>query len=125
MGDPIVKADVLALPKLAAKLPSTVMGDLAWVDLLAVVNKYDLSQIDDDELERQARIYLAAHLALTEVQAASGAAGPVTSRAAGQVRTSFGLLAQAAGTNNFAGTQYGSALLAILSISQARGPMLI
>lgn len=123
MADIIKKADVLSLPGLTTKLSS--MGELAWVDLLNVVNTFALSQVDDEFMERLARIYLAAHLALLGRQASTGAAGPVTSRGAGQVRTSFGLLAQAAGTNNFAGTIYGQQFLALLSISGAAGPMLV
>lgn len=123
MAATVIKADVLALPKLSTQLGT--MDDSAWVAILAFVNEFDMEQVESEATTHLARIYLAAHLALTTKQAFTGAAGPVTGEGAGQVRRSYGLLATAAGTNSLNGTQYGQALLAILSLSAAHGPVLV
>ena len=124
MSAEVIKADILALPGLSDKLGE--VSDLAWVATLAYVNEYDMSSIGEIEVTiKYYRTLLAAHLMLTTRQAFTGAAGPMTSQSAGQVRRSFGLLAQAAGTNSWAGTQYGQLLLAVLGSSSAHGPILI
>ena len=71
------------------------------------------------------RIYIAAHFALLDVRAQTGAAGPVTAESAGQIRRSYGLLAQAAGANDLAGTLYGNMALALMRSSAAHGPVLV
>lgn len=120
----IIKADVLSLPNLTTTLST--MSELAWVDLLAYVNTWDLVSSGDDEAsERLLKIYLAAHLALTCGRAMTGAAGPVTSESAGQLRRSYGLLAQAAGTNALNGTMYGQMALGLMMASCAHGPVLL
>lgn len=124
MSATIIKADVLALPKLAAKLVD--VSDLAWVMILAVANEFDFEACDETEnATRLARVYLAAHLASVSLRASAGAAGPITAQSAGQVRISYGLLAQAAGTNSWASTEYGQMLVALIGQSGAHGPILL
>lgn len=124
MSATVIKADVLALPGLTTKLAD--VSDMAWVATLAYVNEYDMSSLGEtDDSIRYYRTLLAAHLLLSTMRAFTGVAGPVTSRSVGQVRQSFGLLAQAAGTNALNGTIYGQMLLGILMSSQAHGPLVI
>lgn len=124
MSAEVYKAHVLALPGLETALG--VVSDLAWVSVLAYVNEYDMSSLGETDATIQYyRTLLAAHLMLSTKRAFTGAAGPVTARSAGQVRQSFGLLAQAAGTNALVGTIYGQMLIGILGSSAAHGPLLI
>jgi len=119
----IIKADVLALPNLPSGFAA--MSEAAWVMVLAVANNFGADLDDEDDYIKQMRIYLAAHLVLSAVTSGQGAAGPVTSQGAGQVRISYGLLAQAAGQNAWAGTKYGQMLNALIGMSSAHGPILV
>ena len=120
----VIKADVLALPGLATKLAG--VSDAAWVMVLAVANEFDFEACNESEdATRLARVFLAAHLASVALRASAGAAGPITSQSAGQVRISYGLLAQAAGTNSWASTEYGQMLVALIGQSGAHGPILL
>lgn len=116
----IIKADVTALPKF-----TTTAGDPFWADVLAYVNEFDLDALDTAQDIRMARINLAAHILSKTANAAGGAAGPVTSVAAGGVRRSFGLVAQAASMGSLATTQYGQEFLDIVGGSMCAGPFVI
>lgn len=125
MSVEVIKADVLALPGLSTALGT--VNEMAWVATLAYVNEYDMGAFggESDDAVLYARMLLAAHLMLSTKRAFTGVAGPVTSRSVGQVRQSFGLLAQAAGTNAWVGTIYGQMLIGILGNSAAHGPIVL
>lgn len=73
---------------------------------------------------RLARMYLAAHIATISIRAASGAAGPVTSEAAGGLRISYGLTSVLSGDPGLSTTLYGQFYLTIVRSSLAHGPVL-
>ncbi len=121
----IIKQDVL---EFAPEL--TTIRDPAWAAILAFVNSFGPAGIDatggeESPLLRLARIYLAAHYGSVAKRSKSGAAGPVTSEAAGAVRRSYGLVALAANDAGFGSTVWGQQFLTILSMSDAHGPFLV
>ncbi len=71
-----------------------------------------------------ARLYLAAHLGMVTQRGAGGAAGPITSEAAGGLRTSYGLIATPSGWFGLGSTEYGMQFLSILALSSAHGPFI-
>lgn len=95
------------------------VADAVWMDLLAYVNQYDLSQVASDIDARMARIMLAAHMATENKKAASGAVGPVTAVSAGGVRRSYGLVATAASSSTLGTTRYGQLFLDIVGRTPA------
>lgn len=121
----IIKQDVI---EFSSDLEA--VTDPAWAAILAMVNRIDGSGIDKRGGEssptlRLARIYLAAHFAMVSLRAASGAVGPVTSEAAGQVRTSYATLAIAARDAPLAATPWGMQYLALIAMTDAHGPVLV
>jgi hypothetical protein len=72
-----------------------------------------------------ARVLLAAHWGLSFKRAGSGAAGPVTSEAMGQLRRSYGLIALSAAAAGLGSTIYGQQLVQILNMSDCHGPILV
>lgn len=120
----ITKSDVLSFASIlgTGNLATT---DQAWVDILNFVNQVNLTACDSDFDRRLARIYLAAHVAMTTRLASSGAAGPVTSESAGGVRQSYGLIAQATTGTSLGTTRYGQMYMDILGMTLAGGPMVI
>ena len=73
---------------------------------------------------RFARILMAAHFGTIAKRAGSGAAGPVTSQAAGGLRVSYGLTSISSGDPGFSLTQYGQTYLTLVRSSLAHGPVL-
>lgn len=115
----IYRDDVLAVA------PEINITAFAWEDILAFANEIDLGYWGDTaQMTRMCRLYFAAHLGTLTMRAASGAAGPVTSESAGALRRSYGLVALAQG-DWLGSTMYGQQLQTILSMSSARGPILV
>lgn len=79
---------------------------------------------DDGPLLRLLRMHLAAHFATMARRAASGAAGPVTSEAAGGLRRSYGLSVVAFGDPGLSLTLYGQTAMTLMRLSLAHGPVL-
>jgi hypothetical protein len=119
----IVQQDVLEVaPELAVVKPP------AWAIILAFANRLGADGIgggDDGPELRLARVLLAAHYGTISKRGASGAAGPVTSKAVGGVRESFGLVALASADASLGATGYGQQLLGVLEMSLANGPRLL
>lgn len=121
----IIKQDVLEFaPELST------IRDPTWAAILAFVNSFtslgiDVAGGESSPLLRLARIFLAAHYGTVSKRSKSGAAGPVTSEAAGAVRRSYGLVALASNDAGFGSTVWGQQLLSILSMSDAHGPILV
>lgn len=119
----IIKDDVLAIaPELA---PVT---DPAWAMILAFVNELHSAGIGGGEggaLLRLCRVFLAAHYGTISRRGLSGAAGPVTSEAAGAIRRSYGLVALASADASLGATGYGQQFLGLLAMSLANGPRLV
>lgn len=102
------------------------VSDVTWVTVLAFVNEIDSSGVGGGEngpMLRLVRIFLAAHYGTISKRGRTGAAGPVTSVAAGGVRRSYGLVALAATDASMGATEYGQQLLGILRMSNAYGPL--
>ncbi len=118
--NPIVPQDVV---NFASELSS--VTDAVWFDILNYVNQVNLTSCDSDYDRRLARINLAAHIASYNKRAASGAAGPVTSESAGQVRRSYGLIATSTSSGAIGSTRYGQQYLDILSASLASLPFVV
>lgn len=117
--DDITKADVLDIDA------ALVASDDAWVWILAYVNRFDLTQVEEDEDTAQlARIYLAAHMVKASKAGAGSAAGPVTSESVGGVRRSYALVAMSS-ASSLRTTRYGQLFLDIVSASLANGPFLV
>lgn len=118
----IVWTDVTAF---APQLTTVDAG--AQTDILAHVNALlDVDQFDGESgpTTRLARIYLAAHVAASVQQGASGSAGPVTSEKVGDLARSYGF----SGFLSFSaleGTAYGRLYKMLLSTSNARGPRVL
>ena len=119
---PITPAVVIAI---APELADPGLSDEAWVDLLAFVMEFDLTaqQIGGTPADdRLFKIYLAAHFATMIALGASGAAGPVTSEAVGQIRISYGF----SGGDLFLNlglTPYGQQCISLLSFTFAMFPV--
>lgn len=120
MATAILESDVLAFsPELS------VVNSDAWVDIVAYVNEMDLTLLGETaQVDRMAKIFLAAHIGTMDARASNGSAGPVTSVSAGGIRRSFGLVATASGTA-LGSTRYGQMYLDIISASSANGPMVV
>ncbi len=119
----IIKQDVL---EFAPELSS--IKDPAWAVILAFVNTLDSSGIgggDEGPTLRLARIFLAAHYGTISKRSKSGAAGPVTSEAAGAVRRSYGLVALASRDAALGSTTWGQQYQGLLAMTDAHGPVLI
>lgn len=121
---PITKQDVL---EFAGELVR--VKDPAWANIIRFVNGIDSSGIDkfggdEGETLRLARIFLAAHFGTISLRSKSGAAGPVTSEAAGAVRRSYGLVALASHDAALGSTTWGQQYQGLLSMSDAHGPFL-
>jgi hypothetical protein len=118
---PILQTDVQPFAPALATLAAG-----AWTDILAYVNEQDLTYLGETvQVDRMAKIYLAAHIGTLTMRAGSGAAGPVTSESAGTLRRSYGMYAAWAGSGALGSTQFGQMYLDILSMSQAAGPMVL
>jgi len=131
MSAAITQSDVQAFaPELS------VLSAGAWTDILAYVNELDLTVSiypemacpsvpgESAQVDRIAKIYLAAHIGTLTRLAGGGTAGPVTSSSAGGLRRSFGLISMATGSA-LGSTRYGQMYLDILSMTQAHGPLVI
>lgn len=94
-----------------------------WI--LQYVNEISGANLDTDATTHLARVLLAAHLGLSVKRAGSGAAGPVTSEAAGQLRRSYGLIALSASAAALGSTIYGQQLVGLLAMSSCHGPRLV
>jgi len=119
----IIKQDVLEFAPELAKI-----RDPAWAIILVYANSWTADGVgggEDGPLIRMLRILLAAHYAVISRRGLSGAAGPVTSEAAGAVRRSYGLVALASGDASFGATAYGQQFLGIVQVSLANGPRLL
>lgn len=121
----IIKQDVLEFAPDLSRL-----RDPMWAVILAFANSLDETGIDprggpDSIMLRLARILLAAHYATVSLRAPSGAIGPVTSEAAGQVRTSYGMVALASRDAALGSTIWGQQYLGLLAMSDAHGPVLL
>lgn len=122
MAAPIVQSDVTGF---APALTSLVTSG-ALADILAYVNEQDLTVLGETvQVDRMAKIFLAAHIGTLTLRGTSGAAGPVTSQSAGTLRQSFGMYAAWAGSGALGSTAFGQMYLDILSMSQAAGPMVL
>jgi hypothetical protein len=115
---PITKTDVT---NFATQLANIAPG--GWEDILAFVNQFNLTTMDSDDDRKQARIYLAAHIVQSLKEAKTGAAGPVTSSAAGDVRRSYGLIASMASAGALGTTKYGQLFQMVLGFSACAGPL--
>jgi hypothetical protein len=80
---------------------------------------------EDGATLRMARVLLAAHYGAVSKRGRTGAAGPLTSKAVGQVRESFGLVALAATDASLGATGYGQQFIGVISMSLAAGPRLV
>jgi hypothetical protein len=119
----IVKQDVLDF---ATEL--SVVKDPAWAVILAYVMTLGgegFCETEDGPTLRFARILLAAHFGTISKRGKSGAAGPVTSEAAGAVRRSYGLVALAQSAAGLGTTVYGAQFTQLVSMSCSHGPVLI
>lgn len=116
---PITQDDVLEFaPQLAGLKPTT------WSDILATANEFDLASYSTDQDRRMARLFLAAHVGQMLKDARTGAAGPVTSSAVGDIRRSYGLVAMATSTAGLQMTRYGQMFSEMLIFSVA-GPQIL
>ncbi len=118
----ILESDVLSYAPELAPLDAG-----AWTSILAFVNELQYTAVTpagEGPLLKLARILLAAHYGTISRRGPSGAAGPVTSEAAGAVRRSYGLVALASSDASLGATGYGQQFLGILSMSLANGPRL-
>lgn len=119
----IVKQDVLDF---APEVSS--VNNQAWqYTILPYANRLNADGIgggEDGPDLRLARILLAAHMATISKRGKTGASGPLTSKAVGQVRESFGLVALAATDASLGATTYGQQLLGLIQWSLAAGPRL-
>lgn len=121
----IIKQDVL---EFAPELSS--IRDPAWALILKFVNDFDSTGIggkggDEGATLRLARIFLAAHYGTISKRSKSGAAGPVTSEAAGAVRRSYGLVALASSDAGLGSTTWGQQFQTLLLMSLAHLPFLV
>lgn len=120
----IVTQDVLDY---APELASVNSG--AWTLLiLPYVNSLGADGIGGGEggaTLRIARVLLAAHYGTVSKRGKTGASGPLTSKAVGQVRESFGLVALASADASLGATGYGQQFIGIISMSLAAGPRLV
>ncbi len=118
----IVKEDVITYAPETASIDED-----AWVMILAFVNTLTSEAVgggEDGPMLKFLRVLLAAHYATISRRGTSGAAGPVTSEAAGAVRRSYGLVALASSDASLGATGYGQQFLGLLSMSMANGPRL-
>lgn len=119
----IVKQDVL---EFAPELSS--VNDVAWEVILSFANTLTSDAVGGGETGstvRFLRILLAAHYGAISKRGPTGAAGPVTSEAAGAIRRSYGLVALASSDASLGSTGYGQQFLGVLSMSLANGPRLL
>lgn len=121
MATPIIKQDVLDYaPELFR------VSDPAWVTILNYVNAMSPDGFCGIEADiKFARVLLAAHYGAISRRGKSGAAGPVTSEAAGAVRRSYGLVALAGSDAALGSTPYGQQYMQIVSVSCSHGPILV
>jgi hypothetical protein len=117
---PIIQGDVTAF---AGQLAS--LDPVAWTDILAEANQFQLSTCDTDQDRRMARILLAAHIGQMIKDAKTGAAGPVTSSAVGDIRRSYGLIAMSMSSAGLQMTRYGQLFSLTLQTSNVAGPEVI
>lgn len=119
----IIRQDVIEMaPELSG------VSDVAWAVILAYVNEITgegLGVTATSPKLKLARILLAAHYVTISKRGRSGAAGPVTSVAAGAVRRSYGLVALASSDASLGSTGYGQQFLGVVSMSAANGPRLV
>lgn len=121
----IIKQDVLEFDPNLDRL-----RDPMWAVVLAFANSLDEKGIDpgggpESITLRLARTLLAAHYATVSLRAPTGAIGPVTSEAAGQVRTSYGMVALASQDAAMGSTIWGQQYLGLLAMTDAHGPILL
>lgn len=119
----IIKQDVLAYaPELRT------VSDPAWAMILAYVATLGgegFCENEEGPTLRFARVLLAAHFGTISKRGKSGAAGPVTSEAAGAVRRSYGLIALASADAGLGTTPAGAQYLQLISMSCSHGPILV
>lgn len=95
---------------------------LAWANTALNVDVFDG---EDGPTTRLARIYLAAHAGTMNVQATSGAGGPLTMRSAGGVTEQWATPAGGVVFDGLDSTPYGKQFRGLLRMSAARGPFVL
>ena len=116
---PITQEDVVDV---ASQL--TGLKPAVWDIILGTANQFDLTEYSTDQDRRTARILLAAHIGQMLKDAKTGAAGPVTSSAVGDIRRSYGLVAMSTSTAGLQMTRYGQLFSEMLIFSVA-GPQVL